>query len=78
MFDARKVLNRDVVETIQKYFGDKVFKTMIRDNVSLAEAPASRQDIFEYNKKSQGAEDYLALAKEVLERVEKPVVIENA
>ncbi len=50
---------------------------MIRDNVSLAEAPASRQDIFEYNKKSQGAEDYLALAKEVLERVEKPVAIEN-
>ncbi len=69
MYDSRKVLNRDVVETIQKYFGDKVFKTMIRDNVSLAEAPAQRQDIFEYNKNSSGAEDYLSLCKEILERL---------
>ena len=69
MYDARKVLNRDVVETIQKYFGDKVFNTLIRDNVALAEAPSTRQDIFAYNSRSQGAEDYLSLSKEVLERV---------
>jgi chromosome partitioning protein len=68
MYDARKVLNRDVVETIQKYFGEKVFKTLIRDNVSLAEAPAQRQDIFEYSKNSFGAEDYLELCKEIVER----------
>jgi chromosome partitioning protein len=70
MYDARKVLNRDVVETIKKYFGEKVFKTLIRDNVALAEAPAQRKDIFEYNRNSNGAKDYLALCREVVERTE--------
>lgn len=70
MYDARKVLNRDVVETIQKYFGDKVFKTLIRDNVALAEAPAQRKDIFSYNRSSSGAKDYLELSKEIIERTE--------
>ena len=68
MYDSRKVLNRDVVETIRKYFGEKVFKTMIRDNVALAEAPAQRKDIFDYNNRSNGAKDYLALCNEILER----------
>jgi len=69
MYDQRKVLNRDVVATIQKHFGEKVFKTYIRDTVALAEAPASRKDIFEYSRASNGAEDYLELCKEILERV---------
>lgn len=73
MYDHRKVLNRDVVDTIRKYFGKKVFETMIRDNVALAEAPAQRQDIFGYSKKSKGAKDYLALCKEILERTENGV-----
>lgn len=68
MYDSRKVLNRDVVATIKKYFGKKVFDTMIRDNVALAEAPAQRQDIFDYNKRSPGAKDYLNLAREIIER----------
>lgn len=71
MYDSRKVLNRDVVETMKKYFGDTVFNTMIRDNVALAEAPAKRLDIFKYNPSSIGAKDYLDLCKEVLERTEK-------
>ncbi len=70
MFDSRRVLNRDVVETIHKHFGDKVFRTYIRDNVALAEAPASRKDIFEYSPKSSGAQDYLNLCHEILERAE--------
>lgn len=74
MYDHRKVLNRDVVATIKKYFGALVFETMIRDNVALAEAPAQRKDIFAYNPNSSGAEDYLALAKEILERTEKVAV----
>jgi chromosome partitioning protein len=68
MYDSRRVLNRDVVDTIHKYFGEKVFKTYIRDTVSLAEAPAQRKDIFEYSPKSNGAVDYLELSKEILER----------
>lgn len=71
MYDSRKVLNRDVVSTIEKYFGDLVFETKIRDNVSLAEAPAQRKDIFDYSPNSAGAEDYLNLCREILARVEK-------
>lgn len=73
MYDHRKVLNRDVVETIKKYFGEKVFNTLIRDNVALAEAPAQRKDIFRYNKSSNGAKDYLSLCHEILQRIENPV-----
>jgi chromosome partitioning protein len=76
MYDSRRVLNRDVVETILKYFGDKVFKTYIRDNVALAEAPASRKDIFEYSKNSIGAQDYMDLCKEIIERTANVVVEE--
>lgn len=68
MYDGRKVLNRDVVETIKKYFGPLVFETLIRDNVALAEAPAQRQDIFGYNRNSPGAKDYLKLCQEILVR----------
>jgi chromosome partitioning protein len=67
-YDNRKVLNRDVVETIREHFKSEVFKTMIRDNVALAEAPANQLDIFRYNPKSYGAEDYLALCKEIIKR----------
>lgn len=73
MYDHRKVLNRDVVETIKKYFGPLLFETYIRDNVALAEAPAARQDIFGYAPASNGAEDYLAVCKEILARTEHPI-----
>lgn len=70
MYDSRKILNRDIVGTIEKFFGDKVFKTKIRNNVALAEAPSEGKDIFEYSASSNGAEDYLSLAKEIIERIE--------
>jgi len=65
-YDNRKVLNRDVVLTIETHFKNEVFKTKIRDNIALAEAPAQGVDIFRYNPKSHGGEDYLALCKEIL------------
>ena len=65
-YDKRKVLNRDVVSTIQAHFKDKVFTTMIRDNVALAEAPTQGVDIFRYSPKSNGAEDYLSLCNEII------------
>ena len=67
-YDNRKVLNRDVVDTIQAHFKDEVFKTKVRDNIALAEAPSQGLDIFRYSSKSNGAEDYLALSKEILKR----------
>ena len=65
-YDSRKVLNRDVVTSIKQRFKDEVLKTMIRDNVALAEAPTQGVDIFRYQPKSKGAEDYLALCKEII------------
>jgi chromosome partitioning protein len=67
-YDNRKVLNRDVVDTIQAHFKSGVFKTKIRDNVALAEAPTQRVDIFRYQPKSKGAEDYLALCREIVKK----------
>jgi chromosome partitioning protein len=64
-YDSRKVLNRDVVEAIKSHFPKELFSTYIRDNVALAEAPSQGLDIFRYNPKSHGAEDYLSLCKEI-------------
>ena len=69
-FDNRKVLNRNVLETIKDHFKDQVFKTKIRDNVALAEAPSKGLDIFRYNSKSFGAHDYLSLSKEIINRLD--------
>jgi chromosome partitioning protein len=67
-YDSRKVLNRDVVDTIKAHFKDQVFKTKVRDNIALAEAPSLGLDIFRYSPKSYGAEDYLSLSKEIVKR----------
>jgi chromosome partitioning protein len=67
-YAKRKRLNREVVEAIGEHFGDKLFKTQIRDNVSLAEAPSFGKDIFTYKPRSIGAEDFSALCREFLER----------
>ena len=65
-FDRRKTLNRSVREIVNDSYHEKVFKTVIRDNVALAETPINGKTIFEYNPKSNGASDYMSLAKEVL------------
>lgn len=65
-YNSRKTLNKSVAELIRDSFCDKVFKTIIRDNVALAECPIHGQTIFEYNPKSNGANDYMSLAEEVL------------
>jgi chromosome partitioning protein len=67
-YDKRKILNREVVNRIKEHFGDKVFDVQIRENISLAESPSHGLTIFEYFPGSNGAEDYMALAKEVLNR----------
>jgi chromosome partitioning protein len=74
-YNSRKILNKDIVSTAENYFGDKLFKTIIRDNIVLAEAPSSGLDIFRYNANSNGAEDYMKLATELLERIRKETQI---
>ncbi len=59
------LLAREVKEEIEKHFGSIVFKTLIRTNVRLAEAPSHGKTIFTYAPNSPGAEDYLAFAAEV-------------
>lgn len=68
-YDKRKSLNRDVSDGLQERWGNLVFKTVIRDNVALAEAPSNGQSIFGYRSQSYGAQDYAALAKEFMLRV---------
>lgn len=70
-FDARKTLNRDIATAVEEHFADKLFKTRIRDNVSLAEAPGQGRDIFRYCPKSNGAQDYEELSGEILKRHRK-------
>lgn len=67
-YDARRKLNKGIIETISERFGDKLFQTIIRENISLAEAPGYGQTIFAYAPRSYGAEDYRALAKEIAAR----------
>lgn len=67
-YDDRKKLNKEVFEIVHTHFNTEIFKTKIRNNISLAEAPAFGMDIFRYNSKSNGALDYQALAKEIVTR----------
>lgn len=64
----RRRLNKEVIEKIREYFEDKVFNTLIRENISLAEAPSFGKTIYEYKPNSHGAEDYMSLCKEIIER----------
>jgi len=68
-FDARKILSRTVVETLRERFGALLLDTMIRDNIVLAESPRFGKDIFSYRPRSFGAEDYLNLSMEVMDRM---------
>jgi chromosome partitioning protein len=66
MYDVRRKLTFEVSSSIKEFFKKKVFKSVIRENVSLAEAPIKGVDIFRYEPKSHGAQDYYRLAKEVI------------
>lgn len=66
MYDVRRKLTFEVSSSIKDFFKKKVFKAVIRENVSLAEAPIKGLDIFRYEPKSHGAQDYYRLAKEVI------------
>lgn len=61
-------LHAEVVEAVRKYFGNIVFSTMIRKNIALAEASGQTRTIFEHDSKSLGAQDYNALAEEIIAR----------
>jgi chromosome partitioning protein len=70
MYDSRLNLCRQVAKDAKEYFGPKVFRTVIPRNVRLAEAPSFGKPILMYDVQSAGAKSYLAVAQEVLRRVE--------
>ena len=68
MLDQRTNLGLEVSQEVRKYFGEKVYKTVIPRNIKLSEAPSAGISIFDYDKNSIGAMAYLELAKEVLKK----------
>jgi len=68
MFDERTNLGQQVANDVRQFFKEKVFRTVIPRNVRLGEAPSHGMPVMLYDGKSRGAEAYLALAREVLER----------
>lgn len=66
MYDSRMNLHKEVLETIKEAFPDQIFNTTISNNVALSEAPGFGQDIFKYNPRSKGAQQYKELVKELL------------
>jgi chromosome partitioning protein len=68
MFDERTNLGQQVATDVRGFFKEKVFRTVIPRNVRLGEAPSHGLPVILYDIKSRGAEAYLALAREVMER----------
>lgn len=68
-YDERKVMNRQVYQALEQEFGEKAFHTHIRSNIQLAKAQEAGTDIFHYDKRSHGAEDYRKLAEEFLNKL---------
>lgn len=68
IYDGRRSLDKEIVELIRSRFKDETFKTVVKYNSKLAEAPTFGKDIFDYDPKSPGAEAYSEIAKEIIKR----------
>ena len=66
MFDSRLRLSNQIVDEVKRYFGDKVFTTIVSRNIRLSEAPSFGKPIILYDAISTGSRHYMDLAKEVL------------
>ena len=69
MFDPRTKLSEQVVQEVRRYFGDRVYDTIIPRSVRLSEAPGFGQPITVYDPRSRGAERYRDLAREVVAKL---------
>lgn len=65
-YDRRNNLSEQVFEILKANFPDKFFQTVIRVNIDIVKAQIAQKDIFEYNARSAGAEDFLSLTEEVV------------
>lgn len=66
MFDGRITLANQVADELRRHFGNKVYRTVIPRNVTLAEAPSHGKPVIMYDIRSKGAQSYLELAREIL------------
>ena len=71
MYDRRTQLAKQVIDEVQNYFQDKVFKTVIPRNIRLAEAPSFGQTIAEFDPRSRGGRAYRDLSFEVIRRMKE-------
>lgn len=71
MFDSRNSLAKQVQDEIRDHFKDKVYRTVIPRNVTLAEAPSYGRPVMVYNAASAGAQAYLQLGREFLDHGEE-------
>ena len=69
MYDSRLNLSKQVVEEVDGFFKDKLFKTYIHRNVRLSEAPSFGKPVLLYDANSTGARNYMSLTEEILQRV---------
>lgn len=72
MFDTRLRLSHQVADEVKKYFGDKVFETVIQRNTRISEAPSHGKPVILYDAISSGAQNYIALASELLKKNNSP------
>lgn len=66
MFDSRLRLSNQIVEEVRRYFGDKVFATVVTRNIRLSEAPSFGKPIILYDAVCSGTRNYMELANEVM------------
>jgi len=71
MFDRRTIHGRDVISELREFFGDQVFDTVITRTIKFADASVAAEPILSYAPKSEAAEQYRNLAKEVLSYVKE-------
>ena len=71
MYDPRSTLTVQVSDELKRHYGDKVFDTVIPRNVRLSEAPSHGMPALIYDYRCAGSEAYIALAREVIERLPK-------
>ena len=69
MYDSRLNLSKEVAEEVKEYFEDKLFETVIHRNVRLGEAPSFGKPALLYDANSAGAQNYLSLVEELINRV---------
>ncbi len=77
MYISRTRLSKEVVEKVKEYFETRVFHTIIRKNVKLSESPSHGKPIISYAPDSYGSEDYMSLAREVIQQEADPYLFED-